>query len=332
MRSRSSIAALGRAAPLAAALVLAACSAVPSTAPTTSSPPSPGASGAACETAPTPGELPGWGIPSETPTIIPVAVSSQLECGVNRFLFSFLDASNRPIAAPDRAASVAFYDLGRDPERVVTSATGTFVWAIEGARGVYVAAVDLPEAGVWGVEFTTSAPGSPEVRVRLTLDVRVEATTIGVGDRAPASRTPTLDDVGGDVALISTDQAPVARFHETSVDAALAAGEPFVLVFATPKFCASAQCGPTLDRVKPVAAAFPDLTFIVVEPYELEVRDGSLQPVIVEDGLKPVGAVVDWGLVSEPWIFVVGGDGVVTASFEGIVSEDELRDAVEALR
>jgi hypothetical protein len=33
-------------------------------------------------------------------------------------------------------------------------------------------------------------------------------------------------------------------------------------------------------------------------------------------------------LLSEPWIFVVDGEGVVTASFEGIVSEDELEAAV----
>ena len=30
-----------------------------------------------------------------------------------------------------------------------------------------------------------------------------------------------------------------------------------MLVFATPKFCTSAQCGPTLDRIKPIAAAHP---------------------------------------------------------------------------
>ena len=52
----------------------------------------------------------------------------------------------------------------------------------------------------------------------------------------------------------------------------LAAHEPFVLVFATPKFCKTAQCGPTLDRIKPFAARYPTVTFINVEPYKLEAR------------------------------------------------------------
>ena len=321
---------------LLAASLLAACGATPgSPTPSTSGPGgSPGASppGGTCGNAPVAGELPEWAPPTAAPEILLVPVSSQQVCGSNRFMFSFLDTKNRPIAAPDRTASVAFFNLGRDPERSVATATGTFIWAIEGSRGVYVVNVDFTEAGLWGAEFTTAAGGS-STTIRFVFDVRVEGSTPAIGDPAPASRTPTLADVGGDVALLSTDPEPVARFHETSVDAALASGDPFVLVFATPKFCTSAQCGPTLDRVKPIAAEFPDLTVIVVEPYELELRDGSLNAVRDAGGqLTPVPSVIEWGLVSEPWIFVVDGDGIVTASFEGIVSEDELRAAVEAVR
>src|SRR4029077_1236199 len=92
---------------------------------------------------------------------------------------------------------------------------------------------------------------------------------VAVGEQAPASDSPTLADVGGDIAKLSTDQHPDPAFYQTSVAAALAAHKPFVLIFATPKFCKTAQCGPTLDRFKPVAAANPDATFINVEPYQL---------------------------------------------------------------
>ena len=79
---------------------------------------------------------------------------------------------------------------------------------------------------------------------------------------------------------------------------ALAAHKPFVLVFATPKFCTSAQCGPTLDRVKPVAAAHPEVTFINVEPYELQVVDGQLQPVLDANGsLQATDVTNQWGLL-----------------------------------
>src|SRR5207247_6457220 len=149
-----------------------------------------------------------------------------------------------PIAAPDRTASIAFYDLGRDPTKPISSAHGTFVWAIENVRGIYVASTSFPEAGRYGAEFTTAA-GSAPVTIRLTFDVQPSSPVVKVGDRAPASRTPTLADVGGDASHISTDSNPDPAFYKTSVDQALAKHVPFVVIFATPKFCTTAQSGPT---------------------------------------------------------------------------------------
>jgi hypothetical protein len=37
-----------------------------------------------------------------------------------------------------------------------------------------------------------------------------------------------------------------------------------------------------------------------------------------------------WGLQSEPWVFLVGRDGRIKAKFEGSVSTDELRAAIES--
>ena len=111
--------------------------------------------------------------------------------------------------------------------------------------------------------------------------------------RRPPSDTPTLADVGGDVTKISTDDEPVEAFYETSIADAVAAKEPFVVAFATPKFCQSQQCGPTLDRLKPIAAAHPDVTFINVEPYQLEVVDGQLQPVLTGDPAQLTPAACD---------------------------------------
>ena len=37
-----------------------------------------------------------------------------------------------------------------------------------------------------------------------------------------------------------------------------------------------------------------------------------------------------WGLQSEPWVFLVGRDGRIKAKFEGSLSARELRSAVES--
>ena len=45
--------------------------------------------------------------------------------------------------------------------------------------------------------------------------------------------------------------------------------------------------------------------------------------------LVEVPAVIEWGLPSEPWVYVVDADGNATARFEGAVSPEELADALD---
>ena len=299
--------------------------------PTVTAPP--GSGTAACPAAPAaPDNLEGWGIPSTPPDLAPFIISSQT-CGPNRVLFTIVDPSGRPVAAPDRTASVAIYDLGRDPARPIAKADGTFVWAIENERGIYVTHLTFPESGRYGAEFTTGAGSGPPQTSRLTFDVQPSSPAIKVGDRAPASKTPTLADVGGDPTYVSTDQHPLPAFYATSVDRALADHEPFVVIFATPKFCTSAQCGPTLDRIKPFVSRYPSVTFINVEPYKLKLVDGSLEAdVDANNQLQSAQTADEWHLLTEPTVYVVDRDGVVTANFELIFSDAELTAALDAVK
>jgi len=264
-------------------------------------------------------------------SVIPVLVSSEIVVGSNRVLFSFLGAdTNAPAAAPDRTASFAFFAADRPTGPPSATAEGRFVWGIEGERGLYVVLATFPTAGDWIAEVATSAPGASTETARLEFQVHDDGSAVRVGEKAPSSDTPTADDVGGDLAKLSTDQRPDPSFYEVSVAAAIADARPFVLVFATPAFCTSRQCGPTLDTVKSLAADFADVAFINVEPFELQYAEGRLQPVLDAQGqLQPVAAVKEWGILSEPWIFVVDGKGIVRGSFEGVVGADELREAVE---
>ncbi|HEV8547323.1 MAG TPA: hypothetical protein VGQ64_13590 [Candidatus Limnocylindrales bacterium] len=277
----------------------------------------------------------GTGAPSTSltakPSVFPVIISGELIPGPNRLVFSFLDGTGtKPVGAPDRTASIQF--VGPAGE-TVGPVTGTFIWAIENVNGVYVTHVDFPVAGAWTAQFTTEAPGSPKETIPFGFDVRTDASVVEPGEKAPSVDTPTLDDVGGDVTKISTDAKPVPAFYRTSVAAALAAHEPFVLVFATPKFCKTLTCGPTLEKVKTVAAAHPDVTFINVEPYQLQLVDGQLQPVLDAQGyLQSVPATTAYGLLTEPFVFLVGSDGVVKSSFELVFTPDEINEALATLK
>ncbi|MFL5707903.1 MAG: hypothetical protein ACJ77Y_02790, partial [Chloroflexota bacterium] len=273
-----------------------------------------------------------WGPPATPPKLTPVLVTNAIAKGKARILFLYLDSKNTVASAPDRTAKVAFYDLATDRAKPVTTVDGEFVWTIENERGMYVVNADFPTAGTWGAEFTTEAPNSPPETVRLTFDVRESTPTVKIGAKAPASKTPTAADVGGDLAKISTDAKPDPAFYQTSVADALAAHKPFMLVFATPKFCTSQQCGPTLDQFKPIAKANPDVTFINVEPYKLAFTDGALQPVLDANGqLQATDITNEWGLLSEPWIFAVDRDGVVQGSYEVTITPSELESILPVI-
>ena len=299
MSTRFPIAALA-----AIAVLVAACGA---TSPTPSNPTAPSGSGG--------------------PVILPIPANNAFGVGDNRVIFTLTDSSGtKQVAGPDRSLSIGYH--GPNGE-TIPAAPQTFIWAIEGVNGVYIGHTTFPSAGQWTADFTTAAPSAPTQTTTFRFDVRDKLEVVSPGDPAPSVKTPTLADVGGDVTKVSTDATPVKRFYETSEADALAAKEPFVLIFATPKFCKSTVCGPTLDKLKPVAAAHPEMTFINVEPYQLKLVDGQLQPVLNGTDLVPVDATTAFKLDAEPYVFVVGADGKVSSSFQLVFSPEEIEAAIQ---
>ncbi|MDQ4126160.1 MAG: thioredoxin family protein [Actinomycetota bacterium] len=243
----------------------------------------------------------------------PVFASSEVVEGENRFLIGLLNDEDAPISSPDISMHVAFYDLAQSAETPAFETDAEFIDT--GPRGLYVTYPTFDAAGKWGAEVTVEGEGLDET-VRASFDVAAEGSTPAVGEQAPASETPTATRK---LAQITTDPKPDPDFYRTSIDEAVKGGKPFVVTFATPKFCTSAVCAPTLDIVKKESRGWPKVEFIHVEVFELDDTTS----------LKPVPSVMEWGLPSEPWVFVVDGDGKVAAKFEGTVSPAELTDALK---
>lgn len=256
------------------------------------------------------------------PDILPIVVSSEIVPGRSRFLFSLTDGQRNLIASPDLNVRLELFSRREDDDGTkLADVPAEFVWAVEGERGLYVAYPEFPSSGRFGFRFLANREGEAVMTVRADFDVAAEATTPAIGEPAIPSDTPTSDDVGGDLSRISTDASPDPGMYEVSVADALNAGEPFVVTFATPKLCTSRVCGPTLETVKAIKADYPDLRFIHVEPFDLE----------DQTELTTMPWVDEWGLPSEPWVFVIDGDGTVAAKFEVIPGAEELRDAIDAV-
>jgi hypothetical protein len=187
------------------------------------------------------------------------------------------------------------------------------------ATSVYVTHFGISRPGRY---WLVAAPAGSRVRALGTLDVHASSASPELGSKAFPSRSPTIASTHGDFALLTTRVPPDRGLLRYSVADSLAAHKPFVVVFATPKFCTSRTCGPVVDVVDAVRRRFRStgIRFIHVEVYRR--NDPTL-------GVNKF--MREWHLPSEPWIFLVGSDGRIKDKFEGPVSLRELDAAVRGL-
>ena len=187
----------------------------------------------------------------------------------------------------------------------------------DAAESVYTANIDLEGKGEWrilalvkdgdGFGFTAV----PSAVVGAFPKVPAE------GEDAPVIETLTEDDVGGDLAKIDTRQPP-STMHEANF-AGVVGEKPIVLLFATPALCSSRVCGPVVDIAEQVKAERGDeAEFIMQEIY----KDNEF-----DKGLRE--QVEAYNLPSEPWLFVIDSDGMISTAIEGAFSEGELNAALD---
>jgi hypothetical protein len=195
-------------------------------------------------------------------------------------------------------------------------------------NGIYKAQLTFDEAALYGVQVNVEGQDEVPQGLRVLVQVLEEARGIQVGDAAPASDTPTADEVE-DLSTIDSDDPPNPEFHDQSIADAVASGRPTVVVFATPAFCTSRLCGPMVDVILSVYPQFSDrVNFVHVEPFVL---DAEGQVVTEGDMFVDSPTFAEWQLTTEPITFVIGADGVVAFRFDGITTQAELSSALDAV-
>jgi hypothetical protein len=195
--------------------------------------------------------------------------------------------------------------------------------SVTGNDGAYVAYVNFDRPGNWGVKITVTRDGRTMDPLPFRFNVLPKALEPGIGDAAP-SRQATLANVSS-VEDIDTSYPPRPQMHDITIADALTTKKPIAVAFATPAFCKSRTCAPVMDTVMdPLYAKYKDrVIFIHIEPYELpQLRQANRE--------EPVPATREWGLQTEPWVFVVDGEGRIAGKFEGIMAADEVEQALVA--
>jgi hypothetical protein len=175
----------------------------------------------------------------------------------------------------------------------------------DSAQVVYSAQVDFPENGEW--RLAALIREGEELTATLLPGVHVgefEAVP-RAGDPAPIIHTPTAEEVGGDLSKITTRVPPDAL---NKVDYADALGkEPILLLFATPQFCQSRVCGPVVDVAEQAQQEYGDKAAFI----HMEIFNDN------DPGKHPRPQVRAFNLPSEPWLFAINRDGVVSSTVEG---------------
>jgi hypothetical protein len=259
-----------------------------------------------------------WRAPGEDVAIVPG--TADFGPGAVRLTFLVIDGQGRVVTRPTARIWLA-RGLKEKPFAQTTARSEPI--GVNGnepgePQAIFVAQLELDEAGTYWV--LAEPVGGRKIQAVGNVVVKTETAAPDVGEKAVPSKTPTL--ANATLEQLTTSTKPDPELYRSSVADALAAKTPFVVTFATPKYCTSRTCGPVVDVVSAVRRKHEGsgIRFIHAEIY----KDND--PTKGENSW-----VREWKLPSEPWVFLVGADGKVKARFEGTASLDELDAAVDRL-
>lgn len=249
-----------------------------------------------------------------------VVASTDLAVGTNRFTFGVLN-NNHPVETG--TPHLTFFWLGgAHPVREGT-ALARFNQFAKGLKdtdanqaaidigGVFVAYPTFRSPGKWGVVVQLPVAGR-ERTLQAAFVVQRHSSAPAVGSPAPRSNNPTTATMP---ATKLDSGRPPDDMHKLSIAAAIAQHRPLVVLFATAAFCQSRLCGPEIEVVQGIEKRYRGrVNFVHIEVYK------NANPAY---GYAP--AMSQWGLTTEPWVFVVDRRGKVAAKFEGPTPASEIQ-------
>ena len=293
---------------LLAAILISACSTAPAATPTPRAP-------APTLTAPS-----GSPVAIQEPLTVVVA-ATDLAVGRNRFAFGLLDAEG-PIRTPE--VRVTFYHIDGDPSKPAGQDMARFVRWPSSKAGVYVLQAQFPAPGRWGVVVEPpKVEGETPTFGQSGFIVKAESSAPALGEVPPPILNRTADDVPN-LAELTSSREPDPDLYRMTVADALKSSRPSLIAFATPLFCSTATCGPQLQVLSALNERHAGkVNFIHIEVYE---NPHEMKEDFSAGRVSP--HMDQWGLLTEPFTFVLDAGGRVTSKFEGFATEEELQAAL----
>jgi hypothetical protein len=250
--------------------------------------------------------------------------------GSVRMSFKYLGSST---ASPDPSvkmpdAQAGFLAIPETPEGKGKPPTLTFP---ADGRGVYgIESITFARAGYWQVRASGTLGDGTSFSAEAAFSVLAKRSVISVGEPAPRTDNPVIGDPGVPPSAIDSRATggaaiPDALLHRTSIADAIGAHHPALVVFSTPVYCVSRFCGPVTDLIADLARQYADRAdFIHVEIYR-DFEKNQVNQVALDWLQTPDGDL------REPWVFLIGADGRIAASWDTMVTRSEIEPLLKAL-
>jgi hypothetical protein len=242
-----------------------------------------------------------------------IVVSSDFALDEARVSFALFDGTE-PVTDVT-AVTVSAYPIGEEVTEPVWSGPANNY--TDYIVPYWVAYPDLPSANIWGVVATMTRADGTAVESQFVIVMPAERKAPAIGEAAPPSENRTLA-TEPDISKLSSGTEADPALYQMTVKEAITSGRPSVVGFITPGLCQTQWCAPVLESVAAVRNETGDeaANFIHIEVYQ----DFQTLSVVPQMG--------EWGLDTEPWVFVLDENGRVTAKFNGPLAPKELTAAL----
>lgn len=281
--------------------------------------------------------------PQATPPggdVTPVFAFSEAVVGPNRLAIGLL-RNGSPVNDPAAKVKLKIFDLTTNNPTPLAEMAATY-YGRGLPAGIWVAYAAFDKPGNVGVEIQAQLPDQqqPSVR-RYNLEIVGTSAAPQVGQPAIAAKTLTARDVP-ELAQLTSGADPDPALYQISLDEALKNGKPTAVLFATPNFCRTATCGPSVTVLSQLQKQYgTQINIIHTEVYRYPFGDSAkLQtesiakaqgenraPTAEELRAGLSDAMATWNLPSEPWLFLIDAKGVIVARYEGGITSEEMGPA-----
>ncbi|GAC1581676.1 MAG: hypothetical protein NVS3B18_15210 [Candidatus Dormibacteria bacterium] len=264
------------------------------------------------------GDAAGGATPAQPARVLMVSPqNSEYLVGIDRVSLALFDGNRRPISGAKASVEVQAGPRG---------GAGMETRPLEdigpqyGGIPIYVTTARFPKVGIYKFVVHAALSNGSRISGQAFVTVTTQARELPIGHTVPALRQPIMGDPGVTIEKIDSG-VPPDPWHTATIADGLAQHKPMVLYFGEPGFCKSRTCGPTvavLQQLEQQVGA--SLLFEHIEDH---------YPAGPDETSTVNPAFTAFGLQTDPWVFFVNSNGVVSDRFEGPVTVAELMSAAE---